>query len=338
MIREMIAKLMEGRHLTRDEADAVMMEIMEGTATPAQVAGYLVALRLKGETIDEVTGSVEAMRRKVTRVEAGPGTVIDTCGTGGDRFGTFNISTATAFVLAGAGLTVAKHGNRAATSKSGSADVLAQLGVNIDAPLPMVERCLAEAKIGFLFAVMCHQSMKHAIGPRREIGVRTVFNVLGPLTNPAGARRQIIGVYDVRLTELMAAVLANLGSIHACIVHGHDGMDEVTTCDATTVAELSGGKIRRYDVTPEELGLKRAKLADLQVDGADQSAAVIREVLSGKPGPARDIVLANAGFGLLAGDLVSDAVEGVKLAREVIDSGRARMALDKLVELSNRPA
>ncbi len=336
MIREMIARLMKGQDLTQAEAEGVMSEIMEGAATPAQISAYLVALRLKGETIDEVTGSVLAMRRKAARVEAGPGTVIDTCGTGGDHFGTFNISTATAFVMAGAGLTVAKHGNRAATSKSGSADVLAELGVNIEASLETVERCLAEANIGFLFAVKCHQSMKHAIGPRREIGVRTVFNILGPLTSPAGATRQILGVFDAELTDLVAAVLRNLGSVHACVVHGADGMDEVTTCARTTVAELKDGKITRYEVTPEDLGLPRATLADLQVAGVAESAAVVRGVLSGRPGPARDIVLANSAFGLLAGDLVSDPRQGVKLAEQVIDSGKARMALEKLVEVSTR--
>ena len=335
MIREMIGKLMNREHLTREEAEGVMTEIMEGAASPAQISAYLVALRLKGETIDEVTGSVVAMRRKAVRVEAGPGTVIDTCGTGGDHFGTFNISTATALVLAGAGLTVAKHGNRAASSKSGSADVLAELGVNIEAPIPVVERCLAEAKIGFLFAVMCHQSMKHAIGPRREIGVRTVFNILGPLTNPAGAKRQILGVFEAELTGLVASVLANLGSEHACVVHGHDGMDEVTTCDATTVAELKEGHIRRYEVTPEELGIARGSIEALQVDGVEESAEMIREVLAGRRGAARDIVLANAGFGLVAGDVVSEAREGVKLAGEVIDSGKARASLARLVEVSN---
>lgn len=338
MIREMIAKLYRREDLTRDQAEGVMFEIMNGEATPAQISAYLVALAMKGESIEEVTGSVLVMRQKATRVDAGGGTVIDTCGTGGDRFGTFNISTATALVLAGAGLTVAKHGNRAASSKSGSADVLAALGVNIEAPTEVVERCLREAHIGFLFAVKCHLSMKHAIEPRGEIGVRTVFNILGPLTNPAGADRQVIGVFEPRLTELMANVLKNLGSVHACVVHGHDGMDEVTTCDATTVAELSGGTIRRYEVTPEELGLPRAELADLLVPDAQASARVIREILAGKPGAPRDIVLANAAFGLIAADVVQTPSEGVRRAAEVVDSGRAAQALDKLVEVSNAPA
>jgi len=336
MIREMIAKVAAGEHLTRSEAQEVMTEIMDGQATPAQIAAYLVALRLKGETVEEVTGSVLVMRDKAARVDPGPGTIIDTCGTGGDHFGTFNISTATAIVLAGAGLTVAKHGNRAASSKSGSADVLAELGVNIEAPLDVVERCLHEANIGFLFAVMCHKSMKHAIGPRREIGLRTMFNILGPLTNPAGAQRQVLGVFDEALTDLMAGVLKNLGSIHACVVHGHDGMDEVTICDATTIAELVEGRIKRYQVTPEDLGLPRAKLSDLQVPGVAESASVIRNVLAGKPSPHRDIVLANAAFGLLAGDRVTDPAQGVKLAAEIIDSGKAQEALDNLIASSNR--
>jgi anthranilate phosphoribosyltransferase len=335
MIREMISRLMRRQDLTREEAAQVMTEIMEGVATPAQVGAYLTALALKGETIDEVTGSAAVMREKAVYVDAGAGTVVDTCGTGGDRFGTFNISTAVALVLAGAGVKVAKHGNRAASSRSGSADVLAELGVNVDADVPAVERCLSEANIGFLFAIRYHLSMKHAVGPRREIGIQTIFNILGPLSNPARAKRQLLGVFAPRLTELMASVLRNLGSVHACVVHGHDGMDEVTICDETTVAEMKPGGIRTYVVKPEDFGFKRAALSGLVVAGPPESARVIRDVLAGSPGAPLDIVLLNAAFGLLAADLVNTPQEGVPLAREVIASGRAANALAKLIEVSN---
>ncbi|HUU43122.1 MAG TPA: anthranilate phosphoribosyltransferase [Planctomycetota bacterium] len=335
MIREMISRVVRGEDLTRDEARVVMNEIMGGECTPAQIGAYLTALSIKGATVDEVTGSAMVMREKVTRVDAGAGTVIDTCGTGGDHFGTFNISTAVAFVLAGAGLKVAKHGNRAASSHSGSADVLIELGVNVDADVPVIERCIREAGIGFLYAVHHHSSMKHAIGPRREIGIRTIFNILGPLTNPAGAPHQLLGVFAPHLTGLMASVLANLGSRHACVVHGHDGMDEVTTCDETTVAELADGNVRTYRVKPEDFGIRRAKLDDLKVDTPAESARVIRDVFAGKEGPALDIVLLNAAFGLVAGDRAQSPAEGLQLARRVISDGKAAEALEKLVELSN---
>jgi anthranilate phosphoribosyltransferase len=335
MIREMISKLVQGENLTMDEARHVMNEIMEGAATPAQIAAYLTALSIKGETVDEVTGSAMVMREKASPIVPGEGIVIDTCGTGGDRFGTFNISTAAALVLAGAGVRVAKHGNRAASSRSGSADVLKELGVNVDADFPVVERCLREANFGFLYAVRHHTSMKHAIDPRREIGIRTIFNILGPLTNPAGARHQLLGVFALHLTTLVASVLRNLGSAHACVVHGHDGMDEVTTTDESTVAELRHGQIRTYTVRPEDFGVKRATLPELQVASAGESARVIRDVLAGKEGAPLDIVLTNAAFGLLAADRVKTAREGFDLAREVISGGKAAEALNKLIRLSN---
>ncbi len=335
MIREMIAKAAAGQGLTLDEARQVMGEIMNGEATPAQIGAYLTALSIKGETVDEVTGSAMVMREKATRIDPGPGHVIDTCGTGGDRFGTFNISTATALVLAGCGIKVAKHGNRAASSHSGSADVLQSLGVNIEADFPVVERCMQEAHIAFLFAVRHHASMKHAIGPRREIGIRTIFNILGPLTNPAGARHQLLGVFAPRLTEFMATVLRNLGSSHAVVVHGADGMDEITTCAETTVAELARGEITSRTIRPEDFEIPRAKLADLQVAGPAESAEVIRDVLANKPGPARDIVLLNAAFGLLAADQVATPRQGLELARQALAAGFARQALEKLVRVSN---
>ncbi len=338
MIREAIAKLVAHEDLTQDEARQVMAEVMEGRATPGQIGGFLTALSLKGETVDEVTGAAMVMREKVVRVDAGEGHVIDTCGTGGDRFGTFNISTATALLLAGCGLTVAKHGNRAASSKSGSADVLKELGVNIDADSPVVERCMREANIGFLFAVRHHASMKHAVEVRREIGIRTIFNILGPLTNPAGAHHQILGVFSPKLTEFMAGVLKNLGSTHACVVHGRDGMDEITTCDETTIAELVHGRIRTLTVKPEDFDLPRAKVQDLLVNGPAESAAIIRDVLANRPSPARDIVLLNAAFGLVAADLVATPRQGLEVARQALASGFAKRALDRLVAVSNATA
>ncbi|HUW55003.1 MAG TPA: anthranilate phosphoribosyltransferase [Planctomycetota bacterium] len=335
MIREMISKVVKGEDLTQDEARGVMNEIMSGECTPAQIGSYLTALSIKGETVDEVTGSAIVMREKATHIDAGEGTVIDTCGTGGDHFGTFNISTAVAFVMAGAGLKVAKHGNRAASSHSGSADVLMELGVKVDADFAVVERCIREANIGFLYAVRHHSSMKHAIGPRREMGIRTIFNILGPLTNPAGAPHQLLGVFGPHLTELIASVLRNLGSKHACVVHGHDGMDEVTTCDETTVAELADGKIETYTVKPEDFGLGRAKLDALVVASPPESAQVIRDVFAGKAGAPLDIVLLNAAFGVLAADQVKTAQEGLDVARRAIADGKAAEALDKLVEISN---
>lgn len=338
MIREMISKVVKGEDLTREEARGVMNEIMSGEATPAQIAAYLTALSIKGATVDEVTGSAIVMREKATHIDAGEGVIIDTCGTGGDHFGTFNISTAVAFVVAGAGVKVAKHGNRAASSHSGSADVLVELGVNVDADFPVVERCIREAKIGFMYAIHHHSSMKHAVGPRREIGIRTVFNIIGPLTNPAGARHQILGVFAPHLTGLIASVLKNLGSVHACVVHGHDGMDEVTTCDETTVAELAGGAIRTYAVKPEDFGIKRARLDDLTVSGPPESAQVIRDVFAGREGPPLDVVLLNAAFALVAAEQAETAREGLDLAREVIARGKAAEALDRLVEISNAGA
>ncbi|KPL01427.1 MAG: anthranilate phosphoribosyltransferase [Planctomycetes bacterium SM23_65] len=338
MIREMISKVVKGEDLTQEEARDVMNEIMSGECTPAQIGSYLTALSIKGETVDEVTGSAMVMREKATHIDPGEGTVVDTCGTGGDHFGTFNISTAVAFVMAGAGLKVAKHGNRAASSHSGSADVLMELGVKVDADFPVVERCMREANIGFLYAVRHHSSMKYAIGPRREMGIRTIFNILGPLTNPAGAPHQLLGVFSAHLAEFIASVLKNLGSKHACVVHGHDGMDEVTTCDETTVAELAEGRIKTYAVKPEDFDISRAALDALVVESPAQSAQVIRDVFAGKEGPPRDIVLLNSAFAFLAADRAETAVDGLAIAREVIARGKAAEALDKLVEISNAEA
>ena len=311
-----------------------MTAIMDGEATPAQTAAFITALAIKGETIDEITGCAQVMRSKATRVRADE-PLVDTCGTGGDGSGTFNISTAAALVTAGAGVNVAKHGNRAASSKSGSADVLAELGVNLDAGVPTVERCIAEAGIGFMFAPRLHGAMKHAMGPRREIGIRTVFNILGPLTNPASARNQVLGVFDTRMLDIVASVLKNLGSRHVYVVCGADGLDEITTTAETSVAELRDGRIETYRLKPEDLGVARSTREDLTVGSASESAVVIRSVLEREKGPARDIVVVNAAAAIAAGGRARDLAEGVAMAKESVDAGAAAGALVKLVEISN---
>jgi len=335
VIRECLSKVIEGLDLTQAEAVAVMDDIMSGRCTDAQIAGFLTALRLKGETVEEICGFAKVMREKATRVQADP-RVIDTCGTGGDAQGTFNISTAAALVAAGAGVQVAKHGNRSVSSASGSADVLRTLGVNIDATPAQIEACMAETGIGFLFAPLLHGAMKHAIGPRRELGIRTVFNVLGPLTNPAGARRQLLGVYASSLAPTMALVLKALGSERAMVVHGHDGLDEITLSDETTVAELRDGEVQEFVIGPDDFGMRRCPLEAIRVSHAEESAARIRSVLAGEAGPARDIVVLNAGAAIVVAGKAADMMDGVELATRAIDSGRAREALARLVEVSNR--
>ena len=337
MIREAIAKLVSGAHLSADEAAAAMGEIMSGGATDAQIAAFAVALRMKGETVDEIAGCARVMREKATRVEAPFPVVIDTCGTGGDSSGTFNISTAAALVAAGAGCRVAKHGNRSVSSASGSADVLRELGVKVDASVPLVERSLREAGIGFLFAPSLHQAMKYAIGPRREMGVRTVFNILGPLTNPAGARHQVLGVYEPALVEKLASVLASLGSIRCLVVHGDDGLDELTTTTTSRVCELAEGRLRSYAVSPEDLGLARAQPEDLRVASPAESAAILLDVLAGGTGPHRDIVVLNAAAALVAGEKAKDLAQGIRLAAEAIDSGEASRTLERLIAVTNSP-
>ena len=337
MIGTYISKVVDGADLTVDEARDALVEIMEGRATDAQIAAFLTALRLKGETVAEITGAAMVMREKATRVNAGADDVLDTCGTGGDATGTFNVSTAAALVAAGAGATVAKHGNRSVTSGSGSAEVLAALGVNIEAPVGVIEACLREARIGFLFAPKLHGAMKYAIGPRREIGIRTIFNVLGPLTNPAGANRQLLGVYDAALIAPLAETLAALGSTHALVVHG-SGLDEITTTGPTQISEARDGRVTTFEVTPEDFGLPTAALADVQVDGPEASAAAVRDVLDGKAGPTRDIVLLNAGAALYAAGRADGIAEGLELAAKAVDEGAATAALEKLVEVSNTDA
>jgi len=334
-IREAIEKLVNRASLSESETIEVMNQIMTGEATPLQVASFLTALRMKGETIEEITGAARVMREKAHRVHVASNIVLDTCGTGGDQKGTFNISTTCAFVVAAAGVKVAKHGNRSVSSQSGSADVLVALGVKVDAPKERVEACIAEIGIGFLFAPLLHEAMKYAVQPRRDIGIRTIFNLLGPLTNPAMANYQLIGLYSGELVGAIAHVLKNLGSIRAMVVHGLEGLDEISLCGPTQVAELRDGKVREYLIEPEQLGLKRCALADLHGGSADQSAAIVREVLQGKPGPVRDVVLLNSGAALYVSGSADSVKDGMRLAAECIDSGRARDKIEQLVRMTH---
>ncbi len=336
MIKDAIAKLIERQHLTEAEAEAVMLEIMEGQATPAQIAAYLTALRMKGETVDEITGSARAMRAKAVRIRPADPLVVDTCGTGGDGGTTFNVSTTVAFVVAGAGITVAKHGNRAVSSRSGSADVLKCLGVRIDLPPEQVEGCVNEIGVGFLFAPVFHGAMKHAVGPRQEIGVRTIFNLLGPLTNPAGATVQIVGVYEESLTDLMASVLMRLGVRHCYVVHGMDGLDEITLTDRTRVCEGKAGRLTSYVVEPRDFGFQRARPKDLAGGDAEENARIIRDVLSGREGPRQQLVQLNAAPALVACGKAATLQDGVALAQTIIRSGAAMDKLERLIKWTNR--
>ena len=333
-IQEAIAKVIEGEDLHRDEMTDAMNQIMSGEATDAQIGAFLIALRVKGECVDEIAGAASVMREKATPIATKHDVIVDTCGTGGDHSGTFNISTTAAFVAAGAGLCVAKHGNRAATSQSGSADVLSALGVNIEASPETVSRCLDDVGIGFLFAISLHGAMKYAIGPRREIGARTIFNALGPLSNPAGATRQVVGVYSAALTETLAGVLATLGAERAFVVHGSDGLDEMTLTGPTRVSELKNGSVSTYDVSPGDFGLMQAPADALKGGDADYNAEITRSVLNGEEGPQRDIVLLNAAAAIVTGDKARDLNEGVQAAAEVIDSGKALEKLEGLVAAS----
>lgn len=337
MIRAAIQTLVSGQSLTTEEAASVMEEIMEGVATPAQVGAFVTALRLKGETVDEIVGLARTIRAKAIPVTVS-GPVVDTAGTGGDNLSTFNISTAAAFAAAGAGLKVAKHGGRAASSQCGSADVLEALGVRIDLDAAGVQRCLEEVGIGFMFAPVFHPAFKYVAGPRREIGIRTVFNILGPLTNPAGAKAQILGVADELLVEKMALALQGLGCHHALVVHGEDGLDEITVSGRTLVCEVKDGHIESYYISPEDFGLPRSSLDNLKGGSVNENAARLRRVLAGASGPQQDVVLMNAAAVLLAGDSVDTLQQGVDLAREVMNSGQALAKLEQLIEFSQRLA
>ena len=333
-IQEAIAKVIEGADLSRGEMTDAMNQIMSGEATDAQIGAFLIALRVKGECVDEIAGAASVIREKATPIVTKHDVIVDTCGTGGDHSGTFNISTTAAFVAAGAGLCVAKHGNRAATSQSGSADVLGVLGVNIEASPETVGRCLDDVGIGFLFAISLHGAMKYAIGPRREIGARTIFNALGPLSNPAGATRQVVGVYSAALTETLAGVLGTLGAERAFVVHGSDGLDEMTLTGPTRVSELKNGSVSTYRVSPGDFGLAQAPADALKGGDADYNAEITRSILNGEEGPRRDIVLLNAAAAIVAGDKARDLNEGVQVAAEVIDSGKALEKLEGLVAAS----
>lgn len=334
-IREAIDKLVNRIDLSETNTVDVMNQIMTGEATPLQVASFLTALRMKGETVAEITGAARVMREKAHRVNVDGKTVLDTCGTGGDQKGTFNISTTSAFVVAGAGVNVAKHGNRSVSSQSGSADVLGALGVKVDAPKERVEECIAKIGIGFLFAPLLHEAMKYAMEARRDIGIRTIFNLLGPLTNPAMATHQLIGIYSGELVSTIANVLKNLGSARAMVVHGLEGLDEISLCGPTKVAELRDGQVKEYIFDPEQVGLRRCAMADLHGGSAEQSAVIVRGVLSGDQGPARDVVLLNSGAALYVSGSAATIQDGIKLAAESIDTGKARRKLEQLVELTN---
>lgn len=336
MIKDAIAKLADRNDLSSQEAETVMAEIMDGEATPAQIAAYLMGLRQKGETVDEILGSVRAMRDRSVRIRVGAKIVVDTCGTGGDGAHTFNISTAAAIVAAGAGVTVAKHGNRSVSSRSGSADVLAELGVKIDMEPERVAECIDEVGVGFLFAPLYHRAMQQCAAPRRELGIRTILNLLGPLANPAGATHQVVGVYDAKWTEVLGRVLLNLGTHHCFVIHGMDGLDEMTLSDRTKVSEGKAGVVTSSFVTPEDCGLRRVARKEVAGGSPTDNARIIRDLLRGRKGPPRDIVCLNAAAALVVGGKANTLQEGVRLAQETIDSGAAAEKLERLIAFTNK--
>jgi len=337
-IQKAIAKIMEPQELDQEEMRSVMQVIMTGEATPAQIGGFLVGLRMKGETVNEITAAAGVMRDLSTKVHVNCANLVDTCGTGGDGAKTFNISTACAFVAAAAGANVAKHGNRSVSSSSGSADVLEAAGVNLNLSAAQVGQCIDEVGVGFMFAPNHHGAMKHAIGPRRDLGVRTIFNVLGPLTNPAGAPNQVLGVFSETLVEPLAHVLANMGSKHVLVVHADDGLDEISIGSTTSVAELNNGKVTAYRISPQELGFDIASLSSLRVDSVAQSLKMMQGVLDGIAGPAADIVLLNAGAAIYAAGKAESLATGIENARQAIKSGKAREKLNEFVAISNKLA
>lgn len=350
MIREAIDKAVRHIDLTEREMREAFDQIMSGKATPSQIGAFITALRMKGETVDEITGAAKVMREKSLHIKVGRSivdidrddinideeTILDTCGTGGTGTNTFNISTTVAFVAAGAGLKVAKHGNRSASSQCGSADVLESLGVKLDVGPEITQRCIREIGIGFMFAPLFHNAMKYAIAPRKEIGIRTIFNLLGPLSNPAGATSHVLGVYEPELTDVIARVLRNLGSKRAFVVHGMDTLDEITITGKTKISELKSGKIKNYYITPEKFGIKKASLADIRGGDAKDNAGIVLSVLKGERGPRRDVVLLNSGAALVAGLKAKDMKSGIRLSEDIIDSGKALEKLNSLIELTNR--
>ncbi|MBK5277133.1 MAG: anthranilate phosphoribosyltransferase [Desulfuromonadales bacterium] len=350
MIRKAIARVVEREDLSEGEMIEVMNQIMSGECTPAQIGAFITALRMKGETVEEIAGAARVMRERATPIRVGTGvldidrddinidreTILDVVGTGGDGTNTFNVSTTVTFVVSACGVKVAKHGNRSVSSMCGSADVLEKLGVNLDIPPDTVEKCIAEIGVGFLFAPALHSAMKHAIGPRREIGIRTIFNILGPLTNPAKADSQVLGVYNENLVEKLAGVLHKLGCRHGFVVHGKDGMDEITLTAETLVAEVSPAGIKLTTITPEQFGLTRCAMEALKGGDAAANALIVKAVLAGEPGPRREIVLLNAGYALVAAGKAATPFDGIALAADAIDSGRALQQLEKLAELTNQ--
>jgi anthranilate phosphoribosyltransferase len=348
MIKAAIAKVVERQDLSEAEMIEVMDQVMGGEATPAQIASFITALRMKGETPAEIAGAARVMRARATPIRVGRvldldrdeinverETILDTCGTGGSGTKSFNISTTVALVVAACGVKVAKHGNRSISSACGSADVLEKLGVNLEVSPQQVEECIREIGVGFLFAPALHGAMKHAIGPRKEIGIRTIFNILGPLTNPAGADRQVLGVYRTDLVAIMAQVLSQLGCRRGFVVHGSDGMDEVTLTGPSQIGEIDEAKVTIYAVAPEDFGFRRCALADLQGGDAVCNADIVRRILSGEQGPKRDVVLLNAGFALCAAGLATDVPAGIAMARQAIDAGHAARKLHDLIRLTN---
>jgi anthranilate phosphoribosyltransferase len=349
MIRKAIAKVVDRHDLSEGEMIEVMNQIMSGEATPAQISSFITALRMKGETVAEITGAARVMRDRVTPIRVGRDvldmdrddinidqeTILDVVGTGGDGTNTFNISTTVSFVVAACGVKVAKHGNRSVSSLCGSADVLESLGVNLDVPPQTVERCIREIGLGFLFAPALHGAMKHAIGPRREIGIRTIFNILGPLTNPAGAQCQVMGVYREDLVATLAQVLHKLGCKRGFVVHGLDGMDEITLTAETALAEVTPGGMQLRRFAPEELGFSRCTMADLRGGNAVENADIVRELLAGATGAKRDIVLINAAFALVAAGKADSLDQGVELAAQAVDSGKALAVMGRLAAMTN---
>ncbi len=338
MIRESIKKVVEGRDLTREEAALTMDTIMRGDATPSQIASFITALRMKGETIDEITGLAEKMREHAETIHPHAERLVDTCGTGGDMSGTFNISTVSALVAAGAGVVVAKHGNRSASSRCGSADLLEALGIKIDLEPKQVEACINQVGIGFIYAQRFHKAMRFAMPSRKEIGIRTVFNILGPLTNPAGASAQLLGVFHTNLTATMAAVLKNLGTTEAIVVHGMDGLDEISLSAETRISHLKNGKIESYTLSPEDLGLKRAGREELLGGSPQENAEIAIRILKKEDkGAKRQIVLLNAAAAIAVSGQVRDMKEGLKKAADSIDSGAAARKLEELIQFSSKP-
>lgn len=341
MIKEAIRKIVEGENLSQQESSDVMQVIMDGDATPSQIASLITALRMKGETAEEIAGFARTMREKSIRIPTtcSPESLVDTCGTGGDRSSTFNISTTAAFVAAGMGVSVAKHGNRAMSSRCGSADVLEALGVDIGLTPANVGKCIDEVGIGFLFAPAYHPSMRYAVVPRKDIGIRTVFNILGPLTNPAEAERQLIGVFDASLTDMMAGALKILGSVRVIVANGLDGIDELSTLGTTRITELIDGTLSTYDIEPEDLGLQRTSVESLaQGANPQENARILESILKGEIGPRRDIVLLNAGAVFKIAGMADSIRQGMDMAKESIDSGKALIALHRLIDLSAKLA